>query len=58
MTVTVSRWTFAFLLLHHLATAASFAATVIARTDIWQEAVITHRILDEVVSDHVDGEKN
>ncbi len=50
LTVTVSRWTFAFLLLHNLCAAGSFAATVCARTltEGWEEAADAHRMLDEV----------
>ena len=48
--MTVSRWTFAFLLLHNLCAAGSFAATVCARTltEGWEEAADAHRMLDEV----------
>ncbi len=52
LTVTVSRWTFTFLMLHNLTVAGSFAATVCSKTldEGWQMATQAHRILEEVVS--------
>ncbi len=51
LAITVSRWTFTFLLLHNLTSVASYAATVCSKTlpdGQWQKATLAHRILEEV----------